>query len=110
MALQLDEVLLAHVLLLRIREQPYHLGKAWRNRLLNLCRHQDGDDSKSANLVPVVGLPINCQEEPVEDGTSRKESFNLVVLLGVKIEDLLDRKRPVVLGYLFVGVNVRSRT
>lgn len=29
MALELNEVLFAHVLLLRIREQPYHLGEAW---------------------------------------------------------------------------------
>ena len=65
LALELYQVLLIHVLFLRVREKVDHFGEAWTNGLLYFGGHKDGDNSESANFVPVIGLPVNGQEESV---------------------------------------------
>lgn len=83
LGLQLYERLFAHILFLLVGKKIYHPGKAGRNRLLELCRHQNANGGEGDHLRLGEVLSPHQADVSVEDAGGYEQGLWLVLFLYV---------------------------
>lgn len=101
--LELDKALLVDVVLFLIGKETDHTREAGRDRLLELCGHQNADGRQKDDLFSREVLDADRSDVLVKDGRGHKEALRLVTLLLVQVTDALHPVDTVFIAHHGIG-------
>ena len=103
MGFQVNQLLFADKFLLVFSEQVDHSGEAWRDRLFQFGRQEDGNRREVDYLLLLEVLHTYGVDVPVEYVGGNEKRLHFVVLLLMQVKYFLNSIRSVMGSKEFLG-------